>query len=94
MFYNGNKIAIEISILMMQYKNIDGIKTFREDAVFEMDVSCEQRITTDAFNIRSSGHMYIGNFTTDGSYRFFINTSGNLEIQKRESGSWNYKATF
>jgi hypothetical protein len=36
----------------------------------------------------------MGNENTDGSWRWSINVSGDLEFQKRVSGTWTYKAKF
>jgi hypothetical protein len=36
-------------------------------------------------------YFYFGNPTTDGSWRWFVNNDGDLEFQKRVSGSWVYK---
>lgn len=41
----------------------------------------------------NSGFMYIGSESVDGSWRF-ATSSGNLVIQKRESGNWVTKQTF
>ena len=37
---------------------------------------------------------YIGDPTTDGSWRFVSDGAGGLDVQKRESGSWVSKGTF
>lgn len=39
-------------------------------------------------------YNYMGNPTTNGSWRWFINGDGDLEFQKRVTGSWVYKTKF
>ena len=43
--------------------------------------------------IGSSNAFYIGDPTTDGSWRMILD-SGNFVVQKRESSSWVTKGTF
>lgn len=37
-------------------------------------------------------YFYIGDSTTNGSWRFYI-SSGDLTFEKREAGTWNLKGT-
>jgi hypothetical protein len=39
-------------------------------------------------------YLSLGDPQTDGSWRFMVDTSGNLSVQKRESGSWVEKGNF
>ena len=45
-------------------------------------------------NMALTSYQYFGDISTDGSYRFFINVSGDLEFQKRVAGSWVFKGSF
>ena len=51
-------------------------------------------IHTKNINLRNNtdSYFYIGDVNTDGSWRFFVNPSGELEFQKRESGIWEYRS--
>lgn len=42
-------------------------------------------------NLSLSSYTYMGDETTDGSWRCFVNGDGNLETQKRVSGTWTTK---
>lgn len=50
-------------------------------------------VWTDNINLRNntSSYFYIGSEGVDGSWRFFVNSAGELEFQKRESGTWEFK---
>jgi len=39
-------------------------------------------------------YHYMGNPTTNGTWRWFVNGDGDLEFQKRITGSWVYKTKF
>jgi len=39
-------------------------------------------------------YFYAGNPTTEGSWRWFVNTSGDLEFQKLTGSTWVYKSKF
>jgi hypothetical protein len=43
--------------------------------------------------IPSNKYFYIGDSSTNGSWRFYI-SGGNLVFEKRESGSWNEKGAI
>ena len=45
------------------------------------------------FTIPSSNYLYIGDQSTNGSWRFYI-SGDNLVVEKRESGSWAEKGAF
>lgn len=53
-------------------------------------------IFTDNVNLRNNtnSYFYIGDESTDGSWRFFVNSSGELEFQKRIGGVWEYRSKF
>lgn len=42
----------------------------------------------------SSSFIYMGNESIDGSWRFRIDSSGNLSVEKRVAGSWTIKGNF
>jgi hypothetical protein len=50
--------------------------------------------TLNADTFESDNYFYLGDQSTNGSWRWFINGDGDLEFQKRESGTWNYKNKF
>ena len=39
-------------------------------------------------------YYYMGNPTTNGSWRWFINIAGDMEFQKLITGTWTYKSKF
>ena len=42
----------------------------------------------------SGDYLSMGDPKTNGSWRFMIDTSGNMSVQKRVSGSWVEKGNF
>ena len=73
---------------------IEDTKTFQDDTQFDSNVNIDGTTSTKNIEQDISSYHYFGDVNTDGSYRFFINPNGDLEIQKRESGVWVYKANF
>ena len=50
--------------------------------------------SSESVVISATGSYYIGDPSTDGSWRFKINSSGNLVIEKRVSSSWEIGQTI
>jgi hypothetical protein len=75
-------------------ETVEGVKTFSDNTIFSSDISVTG--DTSTYNIIQdiSSYHYFGSESVDGSYRMFVNPAGDLEIQKRETGNWVYKANF
>lgn len=54
----------------------------------------EQVKTSVPLVVNNNAFFSIGDPCTNGSWRFLIDTSGNLSVQKLESGSWVVKGNF
>lgn len=74
--------------------SIGGVKTFTDDIIVDGDITVDGDTNTQNVIQDITSYHYFGSESVDGSYRFFINPLGSLEIQKRESGVWTYKANF
>jgi len=65
-------------------QTITGAKTF--DATITLNGNTNNALTS---------YIYLGDVSTDGSYRMFINPAdGYLTFERRESGVWNFRATL
>ena len=81
-------------------QTITGTKTFNTTTNFTSisltnDITCGNNVNvTGDLNLDSATIQYFGDATTDGSYKIYINVDGDLEVQKRVSGSWVMKGLF
>ena len=88
------------------FVTIDTVQTITAQKTFNDDVNFNGNVDADSLEVQNDislygnqyndmgSYFYFGNASTNGSYRLRIDTSGNLLIEKRESGTWNMKASF
>jgi hypothetical protein len=69
--------------------NIDGNSVVR--VYSESDASGG---TINTGLVLDGDYYYMGNPTTNGSWRWFINLDGDMEFQKLTGGTWTYKSKF
>lgn len=74
-------------------KIFNGTVTFNSTVEFSTLNIGTLTVTEDTFNSITS-YQYIGAENLDGSYRMFINLNGELQIERRETGIWQFRATL
>jgi len=80
-------------------QTITGVKTFGTVnfssgiTASDMNISADLTVTGNTYNDLTS-YNYFGDATTDGSYRTYINPTGQLEIQYRSSGVWEWATNY
>jgi len=82
-------------------QTITGVKTFTALTTFKnkvvadgIDCQAGLEISTGNFTQNITAKQYYGDSSTDGSYRTFINVSGDLETQKRIAGVWTFMSSI
>lgn len=73
---------------------ISDTKTFADDTIFSSDIDVAGEINAENIKQAVDAYHYFGSETVDGSFRMMVNPLGDLEIQKRISGTWVYRANF
>ena len=97
-----NENAGSITLVDMSVTDVPNIGT-EESYSFDIDANKLLRIYSEADGsggIENTGviieadYQYIGDPGIDGSWRFYINTSDQLVVEKRDSGTWEASGMF
>lgn len=82
-------------------QSITGQKTFNNAVTFNSGLTLNSDLTINSDLIVSgstyndlTSYVYFGNESTNGSFRFYIDPSGGLTIEKRVSGTWTFVNNF
>ncbi len=86
----GNFVTIDTA------QNITGAKKFlysltQFNDILAVDVEVNKLTINNNVLLDLTSYQYWGDSTTDGSYRQFINVSGDLVIEKRVAGVWVFR---
>jgi len=80
--------------------DIYGIKTFEGDVIFnsgltinDLSINNDLTVSGDTYN-DIAAYQYIGDDSTDGSFRMGIDINGDLVVEKRISSVWIIRGTF
>jgi hypothetical protein len=94
---SGLATLVDMGVTSGSSSGVENSYSFRIDGSDVMRIYSESDgsgSVSESSVVIDGDYHYMGNPSTDGSWRWFINGDGDLEFQKRVSGSWVYKNKF
>ena len=93
----GSLTAIDMSVTTGVTVGTEESYSFNLDGNSIVRIYGQASGTTGVTNtglVLDGSYYYLGDPTVNGSWRFFINSSGDLEFDKLTGGTWTYKNKF
>ena len=93
----GSLIAIDMSVTTGVTVGAEESYSFNIDGNSVVRIYGQASGTTGVTNtglVLDGSYYYLGEPTSNGSWRWFINTTGEIEFQKLTGGTWTYNSKF